>query len=69
MEPGDMVLYESHSVIYGHPFPLKDCFFDNIFIHFEPDYEDDNRELPLNILEEPSEAETWQRRAAAEARI
>ena len=23
MEPGDMVLYESHSVIHGRPYPLK----------------------------------------------
>lgn len=23
MEPGDMVLYESHSLIHGRPFPLK----------------------------------------------
>jgi prolyl 4-hydroxylase len=36
MEPGDMVLYESHSVIHGRPFPLKGRFFANIFIHFEP---------------------------------
>lgn len=36
MEPGDMVLYESHSVIHGRPFELKGRFFANIFIHFEP---------------------------------
>lgn len=38
MAPGDMVLYESHSVIHGRPFPLKgkDSFYANIFIHFEP---------------------------------
>eukprot|EP00545_Synedropsis_sp_CCMP1620_P000654 CAMPEP_0119012448 /NCGR_PEP_ID=MMETSP1176-20130426/6730_1 /TAXON_ID=265551 /ORGANISM="Synedropsis recta cf, Strain CCMP1620" /LENGTH=537 /DNA_ID=CAMNT_0006965407 /DNA_START=63 /DNA_END=1676 /DNA_ORIENTATION=+ len=36
MEPGDMVLYESHSVIHGRPFPLKGRFYANIFIHFEP---------------------------------
>jgi hypothetical protein len=30
MEPGDMVLYESHSVIHGRPFPLKGRFFANI---------------------------------------
>ena len=36
MEPGDMVLYESHSVLHGRPFPLKGKFFANIFIHFEP---------------------------------
>ena len=36
MEPGDMVLYESHSVIHGRPFPLKGRFMANIFVHFEP---------------------------------
>ncbi|CAB9501369.1 Ankyrin Repeat [Seminavis robusta] len=36
MEPGDMVLYESHSVIHGRPFPLKGTLFANVFLHFEP---------------------------------
>ena len=36
MEPGDMVLYESHSVIHGRPYALKGRFMANIFIHFEP---------------------------------
>merc|ERR1711983_758200 len=36
MEPGDMVLYESHSVLHGRPFPLKGRFFANLFVHFEP---------------------------------
>jgi len=36
MEPGDMVLYESHSVIHGRPFPLKGNYYANVFIHFEP---------------------------------
>lgn len=36
MEPGDMVLYESGSLIHARPFPLKGRYFANIFIHFEP---------------------------------
>eukprot|EP00535_Pseudo-nitzschia_heimii_P007192 CAMPEP_0197175064 /NCGR_PEP_ID=MMETSP1423-20130617/1386_1 /TAXON_ID=476441 /ORGANISM="Pseudo-nitzschia heimii, Strain UNC1101" /LENGTH=595 /DNA_ID=CAMNT_0042624125 /DNA_START=60 /DNA_END=1847 /DNA_ORIENTATION=- len=36
MEPGDMILYESHSLIHGRPFPLKGRYFANVFIHFEP---------------------------------
>jgi len=36
MAPGDMVLYESGSLIHGRPFPLKGRFYANIFIHFEP---------------------------------
>ena len=35
MEPGNMVLYESHSVLHGRPFPLKGRFMANIFVHFE----------------------------------
>eukprot|EP00560_Eucampia_antarctica_P010004 CAMPEP_0197828808 /NCGR_PEP_ID=MMETSP1437-20131217/5339_1 /TAXON_ID=49252 ORGANISM="Eucampia antarctica, Strain CCMP1452" /NCGR_SAMPLE_ID=MMETSP1437 /ASSEMBLY_ACC=CAM_ASM_001096 /LENGTH=225 /DNA_ID=CAMNT_0043430203 /DNA_START=321 /DNA_END=998 /DNA_ORIENTATION=- len=37
MNPGDMLLYESHSVIHGRPFPLRGRYHANIFIHFEPD--------------------------------
>merc|ERR1712038_1202162 len=36
MEPGDMILYESHSILHGRPFPLKGRYFANVFIHFEP---------------------------------
>lgn len=36
MEPGDMVLYESGSLMHGRPFALKGRYFANIFIHFEP---------------------------------
>lgn len=36
MEPGDIVLYESHSIIHGRPFALRGKFFANIFIHFAP---------------------------------
>jgi prolyl 4-hydroxylase len=36
MLPGDLVLYESHSVVHGRPFPLNGNFYANMFIHFEP---------------------------------
>ena len=36
MEAGDMILYESHSVIHGRPFPLNGKFYANVFCHFEP---------------------------------
>jgi len=36
MEVGDMILYESHSVIHGRPFPLNGDYFANVFVHFEP---------------------------------
>lgn len=70
MEPGDMVLYESHSLIHGRPFPLKGRFFANIFIHFEPtgrkiadhsdSYMDDLDEfLPPYIVPGSPEVENW----------
>ena len=36
MVPGDMILYESHSVIHGRPFPLNGSHYANVFVHFEP---------------------------------
>lgn len=36
LDPGDFLLYESHSVIHGRPFPLKGRFCANLFIHLEP---------------------------------
>ena len=30
MEPGDMILYESHSVVHGRPFPLKGRYYANV---------------------------------------
>jgi len=40
MEPGDMILYESHSVIHGRPYPLKGRYYANIFVHFAPEEEE-----------------------------
>jgi prolyl 4-hydroxylase len=36
IEPGTMILYESHSVIHGRPYPLEGSFYANLFAHFEP---------------------------------
>lgn len=36
MAPGDMVLYESGSLLHGRPFPLNGRYYANIFIHFQP---------------------------------
>jgi hypothetical protein len=73
MEPGDMVFYESHSLIHGRPFPLKGRYMANIFVHFEPfDVNENNvaeadtkfqmeayRALPLYILPGSPEEENW----------
>ena len=34
--PGEMILYESHSIIHGRPFQLNGDNFANVFVHFEP---------------------------------
>jgi prolyl 4-hydroxylase len=65
-----MVLYESHSLIHGRPFPLKGRYYANIFIHFEPtgrklshhsdDYKNDLDDfLPPYILPNSPEVENW----------
>jgi len=36
MQPGDMLLLESQSIIHGQPFPLRGRFHANVFVHFEP---------------------------------
>ena len=71
MEPGDMVLYESGSLIHGRPFPLKGRFFANIFIHFEPTgvslgrdipeggADQDDNFYPPYLLENSPELENW----------
>jgi hypothetical protein len=46
MKPGDMVLYESGSLMHGRPFPLKGRYYANIFIHFEPTGRSLGREIP-----------------------
>ena len=45
MSPGDIVLYESHSLIHGRPFPLVGEYYANVFIHFEP-HEEENAVFP-----------------------
>jgi len=59
MKPGDMVLYESHSLLHARPFPLKGRFFANTFIHFEPVYSENKSELPTYIIEGTPWAERW----------
>ena len=59
MEPGDLVLYESHSVIHGRPFSLKGRYFANVFIHFMPEFEDPNK-LPSYIVPDSPEAKKWE---------
>ena len=36
VKPGDMLFYESHSVIHGRSFPIVSRYCANICIHIEP---------------------------------
>lgn len=70
MEPGDMVLYESGSLLHGRPFPLKGNFYANIFIHFEPtgQHVDDGEWEPMDdfhppyIMPDTPEFSNWEQR-------
>lgn len=66
MEPGDMVLYESASLIHGRTFALKGKYYANIFIHFEPTGRKLNGEMvehddfyPPYLLPDSPESEHW----------
>jgi prolyl 4-hydroxylase len=74
MEPGDMVLYESGSLLHGRPFALKGRFYANVFIHFEPTgeplYDDGNWEgvddfYPPYVVPDSPEFNNWERRNPA----
>jgi prolyl 4-hydroxylase len=73
MQPGDLVLYESGSLMHGRPFPLKGRFYANIFIHFEPtgrklgdtslEYLDELDDiLPPYLLAGSPESDNWARK-------
>ena len=61
MVPGDMVLYESHTILHGRPFPLKGRYMANIFVHFEvlSDQDEDNQPFP-NLEYERVTSEDYQ---------
>jgi hypothetical protein len=67
MVPGDLVLYESHSIIHGRPFPLKGRYMANVFIHFEPigpvggEVEFGKTDLPPYLIPGSEEEEHWRR--------
>jgi len=43
MKPGEAVLYESHTVLHGRPFPFNGTNYANIFVHFIPtDHDKEN---------------------------
>lgn len=62
---GDIVYYESHSILHGRPFPLKGRFYGNIFLHFEPvgpvnlEERIDNADLPPYMIPYSSWEPEW----------
>jgi hypothetical protein len=64
---GEIVLYESHSVIHGRPFPFKGRFFANLFVHFEPyaplegEAHDPNSDIPPYIIKDSLWEKEWKK--------
>lgn len=65
-----MVLYESHSVIHGRPFPLVGNYYANVFVHFEPvapldpddpDTYDPERDIPPYLIPDSDWEIEWMR--------
>lgn len=56
MAPGDMVLYESSTVLHGRPTPLKGRSYANIFIHFKPYNHDALNQIDLELAHAQSKA-------------
>ena len=67
MSPGDIVLYESHSILHGRPFALKGRYYANIFVHFAPlvaikdglATNDDDLSDNLRVVESASDAAAY----------
>jgi prolyl 4-hydroxylase len=55
MQPGDIIFYESHSLIHGRPFALKGRYYANIFVHFEPERKPTDGEIPTYFKQDISE--------------
>jgi Ankyrin repeats (3 copies) len=36
LQPGEMIMYESHSILHGRPYPLNGQYYANCFFHYEP---------------------------------
>ena len=36
IQPGEVIMYESGTIVHGRPFPMKGRFYANIFVHFSP---------------------------------
>ena len=51
IKPGEIIYYESHSVIHGRPYPLKGRHFANIFLHYQPYH-------PYNVRGDSAKDET-----------
>jgi len=69
LAPGDMLLFESHSVIHGRPFPLKGRYYAMLFIHFEPTghslrHTNAGGSDDTNNIDEDVDVETQYKRAA-----
>lgn len=53
MKPGEMVYYESHTVLHGRPFPMNGSYYANLFIHFVPVDHDEMNDRDFNKNSHP----------------
>lgn len=62
-----MILYESHSILHGRPFPLKGRYMANLFVHFEAvgelgtDLSSYTSDLPPYLIPGSPEEANWRR--------
>ncbi len=54
ISPGEVILYESHSIIHGRPFALKGSYYANIFVHFKPEFDVDDDEEDTEAVDDSS---------------
>lgn len=56
LDPGEMILYQSSSIIHGRPFPLQgdaSAFYADVFLHFEPLNYSEELEARMKERKEP----------------
>lgn len=68
VQPGEIIFYESASVLHGRPTPFKGDAFANIFVHFAPTKEWDISSQDVSRAEaEERKMQRLARRAEEEA--
>jgi prolyl 4-hydroxylase len=59
LKPGEMLLYESSSLIIGRPFPLRQQNYAELYIHFEPTGRNLNDFYPPYLVRDSPALDEW----------